>query len=96
VIVSIQFDDDVRTAFFNGDKPLSLKKQISSDKKEIYNAAKQALFITNDRNRVDVRRQYDGEWYVLACALGGITASGKENQPVQELWILGVDKESDL
>ena len=93
MIVNILFDDDPRTAFFLGDLPASLKKQISSDKKEIYSAAKQALFVTSDRNRVDVRRKYDGETYVLTCSLGSITATAEENQPVQDLWILGIEKE---
>jgi len=94
VIVNILFADDVRTAFFLNDLPASLKRQISADKKEIYTAAKQALFVTRERNRVDVHRKYDGEPYVLACSLGAITASTEENQPVQDLWILGIEKES--
>lgn len=90
--VNIQYSDDLRTAFFLGDLPNSLRKAISADKYGIYDEIRKALFLSKERNRVDVSRTYDGQSYVLACSLGTITATAEENNPVRELWILGIEK----
>lgn len=92
MVVNILFGDSLRTSFFIGDLPRSLKLHIMADKQSIYADAKAAMFLSLDRHCVDVRREYDGVQYIIACSLGKISPGPVENDPVRELWILDVAK----